>query len=114
MEEKMNQISIMKILGLVGMLTDELIKIQADGKVTITEGVKLVDKVCMAVDMDFDIPDAMIEIIKVIEERMRDDKQELTVEEAVQFVGSIFEMGKMNAPFAWDDALVEYLKAYNG
>jgi len=110
----MQKLNFLKIMGLVGMVTDEMITIEQDGKVTITEGLTLIDKICNSLDIKFDIPDAIIEITKIIEERMRDKKTELTVKETVEFMGNIFELMGMNTSFEFDDKLVEYLNNYNG
>ncbi len=109
MEKKMN---FLKIMGLVGMITDELINIEADGKVTITEGLTLIDKICNNIGINFDIPDSIIEITQIIEERMRDKKTELNTKEAVEFMGNIFELMGMTTSFEFDDKLVDYLNKY--
>ena len=108
----MEKLNFLKIMGLVGMVTDELINIQMDGKVTITECIKLVDKICNNLNIKFDIPDDIIEITEIIEERMRDKKTELNVKETVDFMGSIFSLMGMKTSFEFDDNLVEYLNNY--
>ena len=110
----MQKMNFLKIMGLVGMLTDEMINIQMDGKVTITEGLQLIDKICNSLSMTFDIPDAIIEITQIIEERMRDNKTDFTVKETVEFMGNIFKLMGMKTSFAFDDKLIEYLNNYEG
>lgn len=110
----MQKLNFLKIMGLVGLVTDNIIAIEADGKVTITEGLTLIDKICNNLNIKFDIPDSIIEIVNVIEERMRDKKDTLTVEETVNFMNDIFSLMKVTTDFEFDDKLVEYLKAYNG
>jgi hypothetical protein len=43
-----------KVMGLVGMLAEELSVIAADGKVSVTEALGLIKKVCKQLDLDFD------------------------------------------------------------
>lgn len=108
----MQKLNFLKIMGLVGMLTDEMINIEKDGKVTITEGITLIDKICNSLNMKFDIPDAIIEITQIIEERMADGKTEFTVKETVEFMGNIFELMGMKTSFEFDEKLIEYLNNY--
>ena len=110
----MQNLNFLKIMGLVGMLTDELIKIQMDGKVTITEGLTLIDKICNNLSMTFDIPDSIIEITQIIEERMRDKKTEFTIKETVEFMGNVLELMGMTTGFEFDDDLIDYLNKYEG
>ena len=109
----MQKMNFLKIMGLIGMVTDEMIQIEQDGKVTITEGLTLIDKICNNLNIKFDIPDAIIELTQIIEERMRDKKTELNTKEAVEFMGNIFELMGMTTSFEFDDKLVEYLNKYN-
>lgn len=43
-----------KVIGMVGMLAEELSKIAEDGKITIKEAVELVEKICEQLGLDFD------------------------------------------------------------
>ncbi len=43
-----------KVMGMVGMLAEELGNITADGKVTFLEAIDLVTKICEALGFDFD------------------------------------------------------------
>ncbi|MCP3923894.1 MAG: hypothetical protein GY714_15050 [Desulfobacterales bacterium] len=47
-------ISTFKVIGMVGMLAEELSNIAADGKVTVQEAVGLVTKICEALGLDLD------------------------------------------------------------
>ncbi|HLP59184.1 MAG TPA: hypothetical protein VK186_10160 [Candidatus Deferrimicrobium sp.] len=43
-----------KVIGMVGMLAEELSLIAADGKVTVNEAIGLIKKICKNLDLDFD------------------------------------------------------------
>jgi len=43
-----------KVMGLVGMMAEELGTIAADGKITITEALGLIKKICKNLNLDFD------------------------------------------------------------
>ncbi|MDH3973552.1 MAG: hypothetical protein OEV42_04655 [Deltaproteobacteria bacterium] len=47
-------INTFKVMGMVGMLAEELNGIAADGKVTINEAIDLVRKISEALGLDFD------------------------------------------------------------
>jgi hypothetical protein len=47
-------ISYFKVIGMVGMLAEELSKIAEDGKVTVTEAFDLMKMVCERLGLDFD------------------------------------------------------------
>ncbi len=48
------KINYFKVIGMVGMLAEELSKIAEDGKVTVNEAIGLVEKVCDNLGLDFD------------------------------------------------------------
>ncbi|MCP4665311.1 MAG: hypothetical protein GY849_03005 [Deltaproteobacteria bacterium] len=47
-------INVFKVMGMVGMLAEELSTIAADGKVSVTEAFSLVKKICDTLGLDFD------------------------------------------------------------
>ena len=47
-------INAFKVMGMVGMLAEELSTIAADGKVTVTEAFNLIKKICDTLGLDFD------------------------------------------------------------
>ena len=47
-------INAFRVMGLVGLLATELSAAAADGKVTVKEGITIIEKVCGALGIDFD------------------------------------------------------------
>ncbi|MCU0286290.1 MAG: hypothetical protein MUF15_07805 [Acidobacteria bacterium] len=47
-------INTFKVIGMVGMLAEELSLIAADGKVSVNEAIGLIKKICKSLDLDFD------------------------------------------------------------
>ena len=48
------KINYFKVIGMIGMLAEELTRISEDGKITIKEAVDLVEKICEHLGLDFD------------------------------------------------------------
>lgn len=48
------KINYFKVIGMVGMLAEELSQIAEDGKVTIKEAVDLIERICEQLGLDFD------------------------------------------------------------
>ncbi len=48
------KINYFKVIGMVGMLAEELGEIAEDGKVTIKEALDLMEKICERLGLDFD------------------------------------------------------------
>lgn len=47
-------VNVLKVIGLVGILSTELTLAAADGKVTAAEGLVILEKVCNALGIDFE------------------------------------------------------------
>lgn len=48
------KVNYFKVIGMVGMLAEELGKVAEDGKVTVTEAIELVKKISLSLGLDFD------------------------------------------------------------
>ena len=48
------KIGFFAILGMIGMLAQELSNAAADGKITLNEGIRILDKICLQLGIDFD------------------------------------------------------------
>jgi hypothetical protein len=53
MKERIMKVSFFKVLGLVGMLAEELSAAAVDGKVTVDEALRIVGKICEALGIEF-------------------------------------------------------------
>ena len=53
MEDSM-KVNYFKVIGMIGMLAEELNQIAEDGKVTINEALGLMEKICEQLGLDFD------------------------------------------------------------
>lgn len=48
------KINYFKVIGMIGMLAEELSRIAEDGKITIKEALDLIEKICDQLGLDFD------------------------------------------------------------
>ena len=48
------KISYFKVIGMIGMLAEELSQIAEDGKINIKEALNLIEKICEQMGLDFD------------------------------------------------------------
>ena len=48
------KVGFFKILGLMGLLAEELSNAAIDGKITIKEAITIISKICEALGLDFD------------------------------------------------------------
>ena len=53
----MKKVSFFSVLGLIGMLAEELTKAASDGKITASEGLKIMEKVCdqLGIKLEVDV-----------------------------------------------------------
>ncbi len=68
------KISFWKILSLAGLLAEELSEAAADNKITVAEGLRIIEEVCKKLGIDFD--KAGFDVVKE-----KFDKGEINVEE---------------------------------
>lgn len=56
----MKKIGYFKIIGLIGLLAEELTIAAEDGKITVSEAIRIVVKICETLNLDFDIQEFKI------------------------------------------------------
>ena len=60
--EKRRKVGFFAVLGLVGLLADELTKAAEDGKITVSEGLKILKAICERLGIDFDTTGIKIDV----------------------------------------------------